>query len=70
MHSVNSGLDFAFRFSSVEINLSKKFKRIEFYKDRKRIQLKMQEIDLNNVQWKNGMKMVCPKRVPDHCVAF
>lgn len=25
----------------------------------------MQEIDLNNVQWKNGMKMVCPKRVPD-----
>lgn len=33
MHSVNSGLDFAFRFSSVEINLSKKFKRKEFYED-------------------------------------
>lgn len=33
MHSVNSGLYFAFRFFSVEINLSKMFKRIQFHID-------------------------------------
>lgn len=33
MHSVNSGLYFAFRFLSVEINLSKMFKRIQFHID-------------------------------------
>lgn len=33
MHSVNSGLYIAFRFFSVEINLSKMFKRIQFHID-------------------------------------